>query len=387
MKFGEILPKIKEDDNWHGCVFSKKFHYELDYQNQSEFTPQDRLDQLKKMYEEAKEMPLSFQSHILLEILVYGRKLDICHKQFFADYLSMPASTHCLSEEKIGLAQYNENWSRYYQVLSGRSDVSYISDEFHFELMYYYLEAFYRADIDITQFQKHFRKDDYKKMVNMIKFLNGEEISHESMTSGDYDKLGTEVMIDILQSNPKSYKVNDKIKILCDLKNTPTVYIKIYEFNAENYYRNKLSQFNDQINLDGLEPLFERTEEFKESPQKKFRHMFEIPEIHQKAGLFVIDFISNGTSSRAVIKKGSLSLVYKSARDGLHCFICDDEKQICKDDTTAIWFSNKYYKANEEGKIMIPYSKTYNYSTAVLLHQGISDISSLNQSTEEYYLS
>ena len=44
--------------------------------------------------------------------------------------------------------------------------------------------------------------------------------------------------------------------------------------------------------------------------------MFEITEIDKKSGLFIADFISNGFSSRSVIKKGNLTLVHKVAREG-----------------------------------------------------------------------
>ena len=220
--------------------------------------------------------------------------------------------------------------------------------------------------------------------MNEVKFLNGEEINHEDTDATKYEQLGTQVMINILESNPKSFKIDDKIRILWDLKNTPTIYIKIYEFNAENYYRNKLAPFDSMINLDGLEPLFERIEEFKESPQKKFRHLFEINEIHNKAGLFVIDFISNGFSSRAVVKKGSLSLVTKIAREGHIWYIWDENKQICKTDSTAIWFSNKYFKADEAGKIVIPFADNYAAPQAVLLNSGIADLASFNQQYENY---
>lgn len=60
----------------------------------------------------------------------------------------------------------------------------------------------------------------------------------------------------------------------------------------------------------------EKVHEFDELPQKKFRHVFEFPELDDRVGLFIIEFISNGYSSRAVIKKGSLSLVVRSTVAG-----------------------------------------------------------------------
>ena len=46
--------------------------------------------------------------------------------------------------------------------------------------------------------------------------------------------------------------------------------------------------------------------EFKNPPHKKFVEKFSFPELTGKVGLYIVEFIGNGISSRAVIKKGSL---------------------------------------------------------------------------------
>lgn len=59
---------------------------------------------------------------------------------------------------------------------------------------------------------------------------------------------------------------------------------------------------------------------------------FEFPELNDKVGLFIIEFLGNGRSARAVIKKGSLSLIHRSTIAGHMAYILDDDKQICKGD-------------------------------------------------------
>ena len=62
----------------------------------------------------------------------------------------------------------------------------------------------------------------------------------------------------------------------------------------------------------------------------------------------------------------------------------DEEKQICKDDSTAIWFSDAFFKADADGKIVIPFVEKYVYSKAVLLSQGIADLENFTRNCEEY---
>ena len=82
--------------------------------------------------------------------------------------------------------------------------------------------------------------------------------------------------------------------------------------------------------------------------------IFEFPQLDDRVGLFVIEFISNGYSSRAVIKKGSLSLIYKSTVAGQVAYILDENKEICESENTGMWYMNQYFKADPEkgGRIL-----------------------------------
>jgi hypothetical protein len=55
------------------------------------------------------------------------------------------------------------------------------------------------------------------------------------------------------------------------------------------------------------------------------------------------EFIGNGYGSRAIIKKGSLSLVSKSSPDGKIFYILDELQIICKGDKNGIWINNEFY--------------------------------------------
>ena len=85
--------------------------------------------------------------------------------------------------------------------------------------------------------------------------------------------------------------------------------VNIYEFNAENYYRKTMEPFKTNVDLEGLISQFETKVEFKQSHWLKIEHTFEFPQLDNWIGVFVIDFVANGYSSRAVIKKGSLTLI------------------------------------------------------------------------------
>ena len=58
----------------------------------------------------------------------------------------------------------------------------------------------------------------------------------------------------------------------------------------------------------------------------KRREKFEFPELAGRVGLFIVEFVGNGRSARAVVKKGSLSLIYKSTVAGHLATIIDDNR-------------------------------------------------------------
>lgn len=93
------------------------------------------------------------------------------------------------------------------------------------------------------------------------------------------------------------------------------------------------------------------------APQNcKRNEKFEFPELTGKIGLFIIEFVGNGRSARAVIKKGSLSLIHKSTIAGHVATIIDDNREVCKGPNTGLWLSNKFYAAKEDGSIFINYA-------------------------------
>ena len=90
--------------------------------------------------------------------------------------------------------------------------------------------------------------------------------------------------------------------------------------------------------MDGLIASIEKLHEYKNPSNKKFIETFTFPELIGKVGLFIVEFIGNGLSSRAVIKKGSLSLIHKPTIAGHLAYVLDENKKICSGPKTGIYF-------------------------------------------------
>ena len=195
-----------------------------------------------------------------------------------------------------------------------------------------------------------------------------------------YQAISSETIVRFLESNAEQFKVEEEVVLTLELKNVQTLFLKIFEFNTETYYKKTLQPFNTGVNLDGLVASTERkVEDFKDRPaNKKYIESFKFPELTRRVGLFIVEFIGNGLSARAVIKKGSLSLIHKPTIAGHLAYVLDENKKIClgDDGPTGVYFDGQYFPAKPEkgGKIFIPYGKTSMTAKAILLHNGFAQL-------------
>lgn len=60
-------------------------------------------------------------------------------------------------------------------------------------------------------------------------------------------------------------------------------------------------------------------------------------------GVFVVDLIGNGLSSRAIIKKGNLSFIDKITASGNNFYILDEDLEVCIRKNTGIYLEGKFY--------------------------------------------
>lgn len=137
----------------------------------------------------------------------------------------------------------------------------------------------------------------------------------------------------------------------------------------EDYYRSQKEALNTELNLDGLVASTEQMWENTQPPVVKHRRNFSFPNITSvKQGVFVLEFLGNGLSARAVIRKGKLLLLERITLAG-HCFtLLDEDQVVCKPDLnensninknktqnrntptkTGMWVGDKWHAADSDG--------------------------------------
>jgi hypothetical protein len=178
---------------------------------------------------------------------------------------------------------------------------------------------------------------------------------NNQLSADQFKRISDEVNLTFLPENKDKFKVEEVVELWLEVKNVQTVHCKVFEFNTLTYYRKTLKPFDTSIDLDGLESTIVRNFEFNEPANCKKKQKFEFPELVGRVGLFIVEFVGNGRSARAVVKKGSLSLIHKSTPAGHWATIIDDNRKVCSGEKTGIWFDNKFYSAKEDGSIFLNY--------------------------------
>lgn len=408
-KLASLHPKIREDKVFTGSYFQKQFSEELNQENQEVWSTEEKRSNLLTLYSFAhsKNMPKSLQSALLIEVLDLGVKQGVYDEKLFREYLQIPlAHQHNVFKQSTRVHSHQgeaSHWNRYIsnvqqsQKPAPNQSVSW--DSTQQDMIKKYLEHFctqkggslesFRDDFDAAYLK------NIEERVAIYSVEAGEGLTKiQTEASGDllkkYQAISSETIVRFLESNAEQFKVDEEVVLTLELKNVQTLYLKIFEFNTETYYKKTLQPFNTGVNLDGLVASTERkVEDFKDRPaNKKYIESFKFPELTGKVGLFIVEFIGNGLSARAVIKKGSLSLIHKPTIAGHLAYVLDENKRIClgDDGPTGVYFDGQYFPAKPEkgGKIFIPYGKSAQVAKAILLHNGFAQLCDFERQTENY---
>src|SRR5437870_6883829 len=109
-------------------------------------------------------------------------------------------------------------------------------------------------------------------------------------------------------------------------------------------------QVDTGINLDGLIANSEEPQTYAEPAERRVGRRFDFPQL-TKPGVYVIDFIGSGKSSRALVRKGRLRPLVTTTTAGQSIRVVDDANRPVKDAT--VWLGGQEYHAEQDGTILV----------------------------------
>ena len=182
----------------------------------------------------------------------------------------------------------------------------------------------------------------------------GEKEAHAAVLGpAAYRALRDRVEIEFLPTNPATFAAGAPVSLDLAVKNVPELAVRIFEINTRGHFLEHLREIDTDIPLDGLTPTVEIVLESNDDALvRRIRHV-DLPQL-SKPGVYVVDFVGNGRSSRALIRKGRLRPLVVGTGSGQRFTILDDAGR--KVMNSRLVLEGQEYTSGDDGTILVPFS-------------------------------
>ncbi len=339
------------------------------------------LDRLWAFASRLQGVHNSLKVHILYHRLMHDRSRGIFDKSRFLTYLALPRRQHymakALNESDVS-QRFAANLGADYQAQTLFPIVG--SDE---ELVRSYLKHFLVEAETTKEFEPFIDGDYLRHLFAEVKVENGlgdPERWATLLPPEMFKNLKERIDIDFAPTNKMHFGVDENVVLDLHVKNVPSLMVKVFEVNTGNYYKANLREIDTDINLDGLIANEEKTHAYNDSPLRRVLRRFEFK--IDKPGVYIVDFIGSGKSSRALVRKGKLRPLASVTPGGLAVSILNEKNQPVKDAT--IWLSGKDYAPNDKGMVLLPFSTEPGRRPIILTQGGLSSLDSIQHPGEDF---
>jgi len=348
-------------------------------QNPTEITAY--LDKLWAFASRLQGVHNSLKVHILYQRLVHDRSRGIFDKARFLTYLALPRRQGYMSKrinESDASLRFAANLGADYHAVTLFPIVG--SDE---ELVRSYLKHFLVESETTREFEPFIDGDYLRHLFAEVKVENGlgdPERWATLLPPEMFKNLKERIDIEFAPTNKTHFGVDESVVLDVHVKNVPSLMVKVFEVNTGNYYKANLREIDTDINLDGLIANEEKTHSYNDSPLRRVLRRFEFK--IDKPGVYIVDFIGSGKSSRALIRKGKLRPLTAITAGGLEVRVLNEKNQLVKD--ASIWLSGKDYPPDENGVVLLPFSNEPGRRQIILTQNGASSLDSIQHPGEDF---
>ncbi len=342
------------------------------------------LDRLWKFVTTLIPAHNSLKAHVLYHRLVHDRANGKFDKDRFMTYIALPRHVSYINSDfmkRETSRRYAANLSANYQNFTMLPPVG--NDE---PLVRSYLHHFFVSEKSYKPYEEWINDLYLKYNFAETKIVNGlgePEQWYSMLPPERYQQLKQRIDLDFAFTNSPLFSPDDPVSLDVSIKNVKSLIVKVYEINTQNFYRESMREIDTDINLDGLVANDEKTFEYTEPPLRRVKRHFEFPQCEGR-GVYVIDFIGNGKSSRAVVRKGKLRFLTRTSTAGQIFTVLDERNK--KLDKATMWLAGHEYKTDEDGLITVPFSNGPGRQQIILSSNGFSTLDSFSHESENYSL-
>jgi hypothetical protein len=342
------------------------------------------LDRLEKFVDRLAPVHNPLKAHVLFHRLAFDRTGGVFDAARFLAYLKLPRfQPYCSRSlnEREESRRYPADLNADYSTLTLLPPVG--PDE---PLVRSYLKHFFSAG-ESTKAYEPFIDDVYLTHLfaeTAIEDGRGDPETWASKLPPElFRQLKDRIDIDFAFTNKIDYAADELVQLDLFVKNVPTLLIKVFEINTRSVYRTRLQEVDTDINLDGLVANSEKSVKYDESPLRRKARQFAFPELN-RPGVYVIDFIGGGKSSRALIRRGRLRPLVATSPAGQTIRIVDEQNRPLTDAT--VWLGGQEYTPGKNGAITVPFTAEPGRRPIVISRGDFASLDFVNHQAETYRL-
>lgn len=342
------------------------------------------LDRLWNFANRLAPVHNSLKAHVLYQRLVSDRARGVYDAGRFLTYLKLPRRLPYVSPKLLDM----EDSKRHPVDLNSDFNTATLlpmigNDE---QLVRDYLAHFLLNAANYQEYAPYIEENYLKQLFAETKIVHGlgEAEQWASMLPPDlFQRLKDRVDIDFTPTNKTKFTADEPVTLDLHVKNVSTLIVKVFEINTTSFYRENLREIDTDINLDGLVANDEKTYQYAEPSLRRVARKFEFPQL-KKPGVYVVDFIGNGRSSRALIRKGKLGQLVRTTPGGQRFTIVDDNNKPVGD--ARLWLAGREYPADKDGSILVPFSTDAERRPVVISRGEFSSLDFFQHEGESYSL-
>lgn len=342
------------------------------------------LERLQAFVERLAPVHNPLKAHVLYHRLDFDRSQGVYDASRFLAYLKLPRPAGYMKPEYLALPAHRDYPAHLGADFSALTLLPPVGDDE--PLVRDYLMRFFVKASD-TKSYTPFVNDLYLKHLfaetKILAGLGEPEQWASQLPPDQFQALKNRIDLEFAPSNKEDFDGDEPVQLEVDIKNVSKLLVKVFEINALNYYREMEREPNTDINLDGLIANEETTYEYDESPLRRVRRKFDFPSL-ARPGVYVVDFIGNGRSSRVVLRKGKLHYLVRSSVAGQVFTILDEHHQPLSEAT--LWLGGKEYRPELNGEITVPYSNRPGQQAIILRHGDFCSLDYFIHQAEQYSL-
>ncbi len=249
-----------------------------------------------------------------------------------------------------------------------------------------FLSQFFVGDADYSAYEPYLRESWLKPLFAEVKIVNGigdQEKWYSMISPTELKSLRDRIDIDFAPTNPKRFAPADPVSLDLFVKNIDQLLVKVYEVNALNFYLLNRREVNtDIVPGSGSSPIRSNLTDLTRSTCAGWGGRLNSPSWRASAGTWVIEFIGNGRSSRALVRKGKLQFLSRPSASGSLMQIFDESNQLVDD--ASVWLAGREYKADEKGVVNVPFSNQPGRVPVVLVSDGFASLDRFEHPAENY---